>query len=158
MSVTATVLFWFAWSLISAWALRHFYYSFSEEKLKRLRFAALSFEAGMLLLFFLSWLPDGTTGLDLLAQGHPGAWVLIVLLGFVVIAGAGGGTFLLKAAAVCHFLATIGFFALMVFLMGETVRLMSSMMAPIVIALLGLVNIVVLLLVWQQLQLRAGSR
>ena len=45
-----TLFFWIAWGIISVWALRTFYFSFSKEKLERLRKTSVGLTASVLVL------------------------------------------------------------------------------------------------------------
>lgn len=65
---------------------------------------------------------------------------------------------LLKTGAVSHITATVLIFAVMIRALPETVQLGLRDIAPIIAALLMLINIVVVLLLWHQLQKRNGIK
>lgn len=147
--------------LISFWALKTFYFSYYKDKLQKLRLTALGIELSVLILFFLPWLPPSqgkTTGWELIQQGN----VSVVLLGILVIGSALAfltkDKSLLKAGSVSHLIVSVLFIFAMIQLMPGTVTLTLASIAPIVASLLLLVGNVVVLLLWQQLQLKKKGK
>lgn len=158
-----TALFWTAWGVISFWALKTFYYSFSKEKLERLRKAAIGINVSVLILTLLPWLPPelgGKTGLTLVFEGNLLAVLFIILLFTSIVMFITKESFLLKLAAIATIICTFLLFALMLQLRPETFVLSWYDIAPIVAVLFLLVVDVAVLLLWQQLQLkeRKGKR
>src|SRR3990167_10879612 len=83
LDIMETVFFWIAWGIISFWALKTFYFSFSKEKIERLRKAALGFHLAIFVLIFLPWLPPalgGVSGLTLAFTGNMLATLFLVLI------------------------------------------------------------------------------
>lgn len=164
-----TAFFWIAWGLISFWTLKTFYFSYNKEKLKRLRFTALGINLSVLILFFLPWLPGSTeipqlvasrTGWQLFTEGHIDiALFFILLLGSIFLFLTKDKLFL-KIASGFNIINSILIFVIMMRLMPGTFKLTLNDIAPIVAAMILLVSNVVVLLLWQQLQLkeRKGKR
>lgn len=154
-----TAFFWIAWGLISFWALKTFYYSFSKEKLEKLRQAALGINVAVLILVLLPWLPPelgGKTGLNLALGRNIIAILFVILLLFSSAFLLMRDLSLLKTAAIGTIINTFLLFILMYQLRPNTFVLTLYDMAPIVAILFLLVNDVVVLLLWQQLQLKSG--
>ncbi len=152
-----TALFWIAWGLISYWALKTFYYSFSKGKLERLRKTVFGINLAVLVLTFLPWLPPslgGKTGLTLAFEENVLALFFIILLVTSVILFIMKETPLLKLASLATFANTFLLFIIMYQLRPGTFVLSRYDIAPIVAVLLLLVNDVAALLLWQQLQLK----
>lgn len=152
-----TVFFWIAWGLISFWALRTFYFSFSKKKLDNLRKAALGIHLAVLILVFLPWLPPslgGQSGLGLVLEGNLIALLFFVLLVVSLLLFFMKGSMVLKLASVATIVNAFVLFALMMQIRPGTFTLTIFDIAPIIAMLLLLVGDVVVLLLWQQLQLR----
>lgn len=164
-----TAVFWIAWGLISFWALKTFYYSFSKEKLDRLRKAALGINFAVFILTFLPWLPDspaggpprlggGESGLMLALEGN----LLAVLFYFFLVSSIAlflaKDASLLKLASTATFANTLLLFIIMYQLRPGTFILTFYNIAPIVAVLLLLVANVAILLLWQQLQLKEKKK
>lgn len=152
-----TAFFWIAWGLISFWALKTFYFSYDKEKLNKLRKTAFGIDFSVLILFFLPWLPPiqgGTTGWALIQQGN----VLVITIGILVavstLAFLTKDRTLLKAGAVLHTTASVLFIFTMINLMPGTFTLTLQSIAPVIASLLLLIGNVVVLLLWQQLDLK----
>ncbi|OGG07426.1 hypothetical protein A2872_02385 [Candidatus Gottesmanbacteria bacterium RIFCSPHIGHO2_01_FULL_42_12] len=152
-----TVLFWIAWGIISSLVLKTFYFSYSKDKLQRLRLTAFGINFSVLVLFFLPWIsePQGVlTGLGLILESNP----FVTLLGGLIVISAlsflSKDKTLLKAGAVSHLSASVLFILTMMRLMPGTVTLTLELIAPIVATMILLVGNVVVLLLWQQLQLK----
>ncbi len=156
-----TVFFWIAWGLISFWVLKTFYFSYNKDKLQKLRLTAFGIDLSILILFFLPWLPStqgGATGWELIQQGN----MLVIILGILIT----GSTLtfltkdksLFKVGAVSHITASIFIIFTMIRLMPGTFTLTLQSIAPIVASLLLLVGNVVVLLLWQQLQLKIRKK
>ena len=156
-----TILFWIAWGLISFWALKTFYFSYDKERLDKLRKIAFGINLSVIILFFLSWLPPaqgGYTGWELIQQGN-----LLVILLFGLIASStliflAGDKSLLKVGSIIHITSSIVFIVAMVSLMPKTFSLTLNSIAPIIAGLLLLIGNVIVLLFWQQLQLKDKRR
>ncbi len=137
-------IFWLAFAVISGWVLRRFYFATDADLVDRLRIVALIIGAAVLAL--LGW--------QLTWQSNGG---IVAPLFLTVISTA---TFctknfkLLKIGSLANVVATVLLFAVMIQLMPGTVRLEFGDTLPIIAALLMLVNIVVGLLLWHQLQER----
>ncbi|MDP3726449.1 MAG: hypothetical protein Q8R36_04610 [bacterium] len=158
-----TAFFWIAWGLISFWALKTFYYSFSKEKLDRLRKAAFGINLSVLALSFLPWLPPalgGGSGFSLVLQGNVLAVLFFILLIGSIILFLGKDTSLLKIAAGATITNTFVLFVLMYQLRPGTFVLTLYDIAPIIAVMFLLVGDLVVMLLWQQLQLneRKGKR
>jgi hypothetical protein len=147
--------------VLSAWVLRRFYFPRGAAIVTRLRLAAVALEVATLGLFFLPFLPEargGLTGWGLAAQGQ---WGIVV---FLMLAVASTGLFLtkhhflLKSGAVVHVLATILFFGVIISIFPETLVLTLRDIAPIIISLLMLTNMLVAFLLWHQLQKSERSK
>ena len=166
-----TVFFWVAWGIISFWAIKTFYFSYNKEKVKRLRLAALGINLSVLILFFLPWLPGSKeipqlvasrTGWQLFTEGHTDiALFFILLLGSIILfstasnaASNNKNRSMLKTASVFNIINSIFIFVIMARLMPGTFKLTLNDIAPIVAALMLLTGNVVVLLLWQQLQLK----
>lgn len=152
--------FWIVWGIISFWALKTFYFSYNKDKLQKLRLTASGIDLSVLILFFLPWLPPSqgkTTGWELIQEGN----VTVVLLGILVIFSSfvflTKDTTLLKAGSVIHIVLSILFVIVMIYLMPGIIIFLLDSIAPIIASLLLLAGNVVVLLLWQQLQLK-GKR
>ncbi|OGE31170.1 hypothetical protein A3C59_04150 [Candidatus Daviesbacteria bacterium RIFCSPHIGHO2_02_FULL_36_13] len=155
-----TVFFWIAWGIISFWALKTFYFSFSKEKIERLRKAALGFHLAIFVLIFLPWLPPalgGVSGLTLAFTGNMLATLFLVLIILSTILFFTKEAFFMKVAAGVTIVNTFVLFILMYSLRSTTFTLTPYDIAPIIAVLLLLVCDVVVLLLWQQLQLQDKS-
>lgn len=158
-----TTLFWVAWGLISFWALKTFYYSFSKDKLERLRKTALGINLAVFILAFLPWLPassvgglpslGGTSGLKLALEGNIFSALFIILLVVSMALFLTKDTSRLKLASIATITNTILLFIIMYALRPETFTLTLFDIAPIIAVMFLLASDVVVLLLWQQLQL-----
>ena len=152
-----TILFWIAWGLISFWVLKTFYFSYDKEKLNRLRKTAFGINLSVLVLFFLPWLPPiqgGYTGWELIQQGN-----LLVILLFGLIASSTlifltRGKILLKVGSIIHITSSIVFIVTISSLMPRTFSLTFNSIASIIASLLLLIGNIIVLLLWQQLDLK----
>lgn len=156
-----TALFWVAWGLISFWALKTFYYSFSKEKIERLRKAALGLNLAVSILALLPWLPPalgGKSGLTLASQGNILAASFLILLITSVLLFLTKVPSKLKIAAGAMIANTFVLFILMYQLRPGTFTLTLFDIAPIIAVMLLLVGDLVVLLLWQQLQLQLKKR
>ena len=149
--------FWIAWGIISFWALKTFYFSFSKEKIERLRKAALGFHLAIFVLIFLPWLPPalgGASGLTLAFTGNMLAALFLALIILSTILFLTREAFLMKVAVGITIVNTFILFTLMYSLRSTTFTLTPYDIAPIIAALFLLICDVTVLLLWQQLQLR----
>ena len=152
-----TALFWIAWGLISFWALKTFYYSFSKEKIERLRKAALGINLAVFILALLPWLPltlGGKSGLTLALQGNFLAVLFFILLTISVLLFLTKVPSNLKIAAGATTTNTFVLFVLMYQLRPNTFILSVFDIAPIIAVMFLLVGDLVVMLLWQQLQLK----
>lgn len=152
-----TALFWIAWGIISFWALKTFYFSFSKEKLKRLHKAALGINFAVLILTFLPWLPPtfgGKNCLMLALEGNVLAALFLIFLTVSIMLFLTKTPSNLKIASSATAVNTIILFALMMQIRPGTFILSLSDIAPILAMLFLLVNDAAVLLLWQQLQLK----
>lgn len=152
-----TGLFWILWGFISFWALKTFYYSFSKEKLDRLRKAVLGINLAVLILTFLPWLPPALSeksGFALALEGNVLTLLFIILLLTSIVLFLTKEPSLLKFASGATVTNTFVLFILMMQLRPGTFVLTLYDIAPIVAAMMLLVSNVVVLLLWQQLQLK----
>lgn len=156
-----TAFFWIAWGIASIWALKSFYFSYSKRKLERLYTTAFAIELAVLMLFFVPWLPvslGNLSGWELILQGD----IFMVLLGFLIIGSALAfvtkDNALLKLGAISHVTASILFILIMIRLMPGSYPLTLRSTPPILASLLLLVGNAVILLLWQQLDLKQKKR
>ncbi|MBI2035927.1 MAG: hypothetical protein HYT12_04610 [Candidatus Liptonbacteria bacterium] len=149
-----TAIFWLAWAIVSVFVLRTFYFRYSENRLKQLRYSAIVLELIIVALFTFPWLPDGTTGFGVILTGHLGIITALILLVIPLTAFFSASSLFLKSGVLSHGMATVVFFVSMILLIPGTVMLTTNMIAPIVAAMLMLINIVIGLSLWQQLQLK----
>lgn len=155
--MSSTAVFWLVWFLFSSWVLREFYFSHNIEKLNRLRKAAFGIDFMVLILFLLPWVSFPYveySGWDLVLSGHPLMIFLFVLIVFSTVSFLTKNETLLKTAAAAHLVSSILFIVVMISIMPGTVILTLYILAPIIASLLLLLGNVVVLLLWQQLQLR----
>lgn len=152
-----TALFWILWGVVSFWALKTFYYSFSKEKLERLRKASFGISLAVLILTFLPWLPltlGGKSGLALALEGNILAVLFVILLAISVALFLAKDASLLKIAASATIANTFVLFVLMYQLRPETFILTLYDIAPIIAFMFFLVGDLIVMLLWQQLQLK----
>lgn len=152
-----TVIFWIVWGLISFWTLKTFYYSFSKQKLERLRKTAFGINFSVLILSLLPWInPElgGQSGLSLALEGHIQAIFFISLLSLAAILFLTKDAMFLKIASLITIINTLLLFIIMQGLRQETFVLTPYDIAPIIAVLILLLGDVVVLLLFQQLQLR----
>lgn len=156
-----TALFWVVWGLISFWALKTFYYSFSKDKLDRLRKSALFINLSVLILAFLPWLPPslgGKSGIFLAWEGNGLSILFIFLIIVPVIIFHIKNERYYKVGASAAIANTVVLFVLMYRLRPGTFTLSLFDIAPIVAFMNLLAGNVVVLLLWQQLQLKQHKK
>lgn len=152
-----TALFWIIWGVICFWALKTFYYPFSKKKFEWLRNTALSINLSVLVLTFLPWLPPnvgGKSGIILTLEGNILAIFFLILLIISTILFLAKSQSNLKIASGITIVNTIILFALMIQIHPGTFNLTLFDIAPIIVALSLLISDVVVLLLWQQLNLK----
>jgi hypothetical protein len=153
-----TIFFWIAWGLISFWALKTFYYSFSKKKLNRLRKAAFGINLAVFVLTFLPWLPPllgGSSGLMLAWEGNIIALLFVSLLVVSMGLFCAADASLLKLASIATIVNSFVLFILMIQLRPGTFILSFYDIAPIIAVLFLLMNNVIVLFLWQQLELKS---
>lgn len=151
------VFFWLSFGLISSLVLRYFYFSKNATLLRRLRLAAAVFIIAVFALLFFPWLPEGRggpTGWGAIFQGNAPMVILAGLLGFTLVTlFMPGRPLLSKIGVIAHLAAIIFLFGLMIYTYPVTVSLKFRDTAPIFAFLIMLINNVVLLALWHQLQI-----
>src|SRR3989344_7370812 len=156
-----TALFWILWGIISYWVLKTFYYSFSKEKLERLRKSALGINLAVLILTFLPWVPSslgGSSCVTLALQGNVLSVLFVILLLASILLSSVKDASLLKLASIVTIANTILLFILMYQLRPGTYTVTNYDIAPITAVLLLLVACVAGLLLWQQLNLKRRKK
>ena len=149
-------IFWIAWGIISFWALRTFYFSFTSQKLERLRKTAfvinlLAFAFGLYPLVSVIGVKNGFEGFSTInALTILFAVLLFASTAFFLTTHA----FTLKFASIATIINTFSYLGIMYTLRPETFIFTLSDAPPVIAALLLLINNVVVLLLWQQLQLK----
>ncbi|MDO8583061.1 MAG: hypothetical protein Q7R51_00850 [bacterium] len=152
-----TVVFWVAWGVISLWALRTFYFSFNKHKLENLRKAALGINLSVLILSFLPWLPPelgGKSGIALVLEGNIPALLFLIFLVISIILFLTKTPSNLKIASVATVINTVILFILMMQIRPGTFTLSLFDIAPIIAMLFLFAGDIIILLLWQQLQLK----
>lgn len=159
--MNSTAFFWVAWFLVSSWVLKEFYFSPSVEKISKLRRVAFGVDLSVLILFFLPWLPEsqgGFSGWQLILQGNYLVSALLFLIAFSTLSFLTQNSSLLKTTAATHVASSVLFIGAMISIMPGTVALTLYSVSPIVASLLLLTGNVVVLLLWQQLQLQSSEK
>lgn len=152
-----TVFFWITWGLISFWVIKTFYLSYDKNKLNNLRKTAFGVNLSVLILFFLPWPPQlqgGLTGWELILQGNMLVILLGILIVFSTLAFLAKDKMFLKAGSISHITASVLLILIMINVMPGTFLLTFQSIAPILASMLLLAGDVVVLLLWQQLQLK----
>lgn len=152
-----TAIFWFVFAVISSWILRRFYFPKYIELQEHLRVVASMIEMATIGLFFFPWLPTmqgGFSGWQMILRGNIGMISLFVLLLVSIALFLTKSYNLFKIGAVLHVAATILIFAVMIQALPGTIQLVFRDIAPIIAAFLLVVNTLVVLLLWNQLQKR----
>ena len=163
-----TAFFWIAWGVISFWALRTFYYSFSKKKLESLRKTALGINLAILILTLLPWLPASSagespllgekSGFIIAMEGNILAVLFLIFLITSVILFLTKTPSNLKIASSATIINTLILFILMMQIRSGTFTLSLSDIAPIITFMFFLVGDLVVLLLWQQLQLKKSRK
>lgn len=152
-----TAFFWIVWGLISFWALKTFYYSFSKGKLEGLRKAAFGINLAVFLLALLPWLPPalgGKSGFTLASEGNVPALLFLIFLVVSIVLFLTKTPSNLKVAASLTITSTFILFALMMQIRPGTFTLSLFDIAPIIAVMFLLINDVAVLFLWQQVQLK----
>lgn len=154
------IFFWVTWALISTWVLKNFYFTYDLKKLDKLRKTAFGIDLSVLVLFFLPWLQlkvSGVSGWELILNGNFLVFTLFILILTSAILFLTKDHNFLKIGASLHIFASVLFIVTMVRLMPETFILTINSIAPIIASLLLFVGNVIVLLLWQQLQLKTKT-
>lgn len=152
-----TGIFWMVWGLISFWAVKTFYFSFSKDKLNQLRISALFINLSVFILAFLPWIPPalgGKSGMMLAWEGNILATLCIILIIVSILLLLTKNSLLYKMASSATIANTFVLFFLMRQLRPGTYTLTRFDIAPIIAVLVLLTGDVVALLLWQQVQLK----
>lgn len=160
-SVTSTIVFWAAWGVISALVLGRFYFSYQAKAMQAMRWSAAFLEILLLALLFLPWLPTavgGASGFELMMGGRADIIVYTLLLVIAAVIFFGNFLRLIPTAAIIHLFTSVYIFFVMIRLLPGTFTLELRSVAPIISALLLLVGNVVVLMLWQQWQLRRKTQ
>lgn len=154
--VIQTVLFWITLVLISGWVLRRFYFSNDAKFVKHLRLTAFIINLIVIFLFFFDWVPPQQKGLytgwGLILMGNFSLALLFLLLFISGLLFITGRTKLIKIGAALEIISTIFLFKIMTDLIPGAAPILLQTSAPIFVAFLLLINSVVVLLLWHQLQ------
>lgn len=156
-----TALFWLAWGIVSFWVLKTFYFSYHQDKLQKLRKTALGINLSVLVLSFLPWLPPelgSKSGFTLAMGGNLLAVLFIFLIIVAVVLFLTKTPSNHKMAAVATIFNTFALFILMYQLRPGTFILTAYDIAPIIAFLFFLIGDLVVLLLWQQLQLKTRKK
>lgn len=151
-----TIFFWIAWGIISLWVLRTFYFSFSKQKIERLRKTAFSINLLILVFGFYPLISviGVKNGFELFSIINALAIMFAVLLFVSTAFFLSTRNLNLKIASAANLINTFSYLGVMYMLRPGTFILTVSDILPIIAALLLLINNVVVLLLWQQLQLK----
>ena len=152
-----TTFFWITWGVVSYWALKTFYFSFSKDKLERLRKSTLGIHLSFLVLLFLPWLPPvfgGKSGFMLAWEGNILAVLFIILIIVPLVLFHIKDMSKYKIASGVTIANTFVLFALMYQIRPDTFILSLYDIAPIFAFSMLLVDDVIVLLLWQQLDLK----
>lgn len=157
----STTFFWVAWAVISYWAVKTFYYSFSKDKFDRLRKSAIFINLSVFILAFLPWIPPalgGKSGIMLAWEGNIFAvlYILLIIVSIVLFFSKTPSNY--KIASAATIANTFVLFFLMRQLRPGTYTVTRFDIAPIIAVLVLLVGDVVVLLLWQQLQLKSTKK
>lgn len=152
-----TAVFWIAWFLSCFWILKTYYFSYDKDKLVKLRLTSFSIDFSVLILFFLPWLSvsrGGLTGIELILRGDIFVIFLGILISCSLVAFMTKDTTVLKIGAMSHCIESVLFIATMIHLSPDTTRLTLQSLTPIFASLLLLIGNIVVLLLWQQVDLK----
>ncbi len=154
-----TLLFWIPWFLASFLILKVFYANYKASYVRALRRTAFGIDILALFLFFLPWIP-GTekSGWDIIMEKNLWAIVIFILLACATFFLFFSRSLFLKIGAIFQNVTGVLFIVAMTQIVPGTVIISLKYIAPIVASLLLLVNIVIVLVLWQQLQNQEKSR
>lgn len=151
----STIFFWLVWGVISVWVLKTFYFAAREKYIRRLRRTGFGLNFLALILFFLPWLPaTGASGWELVKTGQGLAMLEFGIIALAAVLCFSASSLANKTGAVLQGGAMVLFIALMIKLIPGTYILNVNLVAPIIASLLLIINFVVALLLWHQLQLK----
>lgn len=153
-----TFLFWILWFLISLIILKTFYTRHKAAYVLALRRAVIGIDILALFLFFFPWIP-GTeiTGWNIAMDKNLLVAIILVLLAgsfFLLLASR---PLFLKIGAIFQSTAGVLFIIAMIQVFPGTVTISLRHVAPIIASMLLLINIVIVLVLWQQLQIQEKS-
>lgn len=121
----------------------------------KLRVVAGILQTAVFVLLFFPWIPGahgGLSGWGVVLQGDATMTILAILLLFTFITlFVSGKSKLSKMGVISHAIATVVFFGFMMYTFPNTITMEFRDTAPIFAALILLINNVVLLLLWHEL-------
>ncbi len=154
-----TLLFWIPWFLASFLILKVFYANYKASYVRALRRTAFGIDILALFLFFLPWIP-GTekSGWDIIMEKNLWAIVIFILLACATFFLFFSRSLFLKIGAIFQSVTGILFIIAMTQIVPGTVTISLSHVAPIIASFLLLINIVIVLVLWQQIQIQEKTR
>ena len=108
--------------------------------------------------FDVTAVSDGQEAWELIQQGNLSVVLLAILVFFSTLVFLTKKKSLLKGGAVSHMTASVLFILTMIRLMPGTFTLTFQIISPIIASLILLIGNVVVLLLWQQLQLKTKKK
>jgi len=151
-----TLLFWIPWFLISFIVLKIFYAKYKASYVLALRRLSVSVNILVLLLFFFPWIP-GTENSGWTTVTEKNLWAITVFV-FLICSTLFlffSRFLFLKIGAAFQIITGILFIIAMTQIVPGTVTISLKYIAPIIASLLLLANIVTVLLLWRQIELRS---
>lgn len=157
MAVTKA-LFWIVWFVVCSWVVKNFYYTYRKKYVQNLKYLALLLNLLVLAVFLFPWLPQsrgGLSGWQLLISGEPRVILFFLFLFVSLTLFLAKSQKLLKVGAIINIINSVFIIILFMGLLPGETRLTFRESGPIAAAIILLVNNVVVLLLWHQLQLKS---
>lgn len=154
-------LFWIVWFVLCSWVVKNFYYIYRKKYVQNLRYLALLFNFLVLSVFLFPWFPQsrgGLSGWQLLVLGKPEVILFFVFLVVSFVLFLAKNQILLKTGAVINIVNSVFIIIIFIGLLPGKIHLTFRESAPITAAIILLVNNIVVLLLWHQLQLKLGRK